>query len=68
MQRVTGIGGVFFKSKDPERLFAWYEKHLGFPRDVASGGALPQNRQIRLFLSPSLTFSPGRSSHTPSGS
>jgi catechol 2,3-dioxygenase-like lactoylglutathione lyase family enzyme len=39
MERVTGIGGVFFTSKDPERLFAWYEKHLGLKRDAASGGA-----------------------------
>ena len=37
MQRVTGIGGIFFKSKDPERLFAWYEKHLGFTRDPSGG-------------------------------
>jgi predicted enzyme related to lactoylglutathione lyase len=29
MARVRGIGGVFFKSEDPERLYAWYEKHLG---------------------------------------
>jgi predicted enzyme related to lactoylglutathione lyase len=29
MQRVTGIGGVFFKSKDPRKLSVWYEKHLG---------------------------------------
>jgi hypothetical protein len=29
MVRVTGLGGVFFKSEDPERLFARYEKHLG---------------------------------------
>lgn len=28
--RVTGIGGVFFKSKDPAALRSWYEKHLGF--------------------------------------
>lgn len=27
--RVTGIGGVFFKSKHPRELAAWYEKHLG---------------------------------------
>jgi predicted enzyme related to lactoylglutathione lyase len=27
--RVTGIGGVFFKSADPKRLYAWYEEHLG---------------------------------------
>jgi predicted enzyme related to lactoylglutathione lyase len=39
MERVTGIGGVFFKSPDPERLFAWYEKHLGLKRDPGSGGA-----------------------------
>ena len=39
MERVTGIGGVFFKSPDPERLLAWYETHLGLKRDPASGGA-----------------------------
>ena len=36
MQRVTGIGGVFFKSKDPDKLFEWYEKHLGLTRDSES--------------------------------
>ena len=29
MKRVTGIGGVFIKSADPERLRAWYQRHLG---------------------------------------
>ncbi len=29
MKRVTGIGGVFFKAKDPEKLKAWYRTHLG---------------------------------------
>lgn len=29
MQRVTGIGGIFFKSEDPARLAAWYRDHLG---------------------------------------
>jgi catechol 2,3-dioxygenase-like lactoylglutathione lyase family enzyme len=33
MQRVTGIGGIFFKARDPEQLYAWYEKHLGFRRN-----------------------------------
>lgn len=28
--RVTGIGGIFFKSKDPEAARNWYNKHLGF--------------------------------------
>jgi len=31
MQRVTGIGGVFFKAKDVKAMAAWYEKHLGIP-------------------------------------
>jgi predicted enzyme related to lactoylglutathione lyase len=29
MERVTGIGGVFFKAKDPVGLAAWYRDHLG---------------------------------------
>jgi len=29
MRRVTGIGGVFFKVKDPAVLRAWYREHLG---------------------------------------
>lgn len=32
-KRVTGIGGVFFKSKDPKALVAWYGKHLGLKTD-----------------------------------
>jgi catechol 2,3-dioxygenase-like lactoylglutathione lyase family enzyme len=28
--RITGIGGVFFKSKHPKELSAWYGKHFGF--------------------------------------
>jgi predicted enzyme related to lactoylglutathione lyase len=27
-KRVTGIGGIFFKSNDPAKLGAWYAKHL----------------------------------------
>lgn len=31
MERVTGIGGIFFKAKDPKALGAWYSEHLGVP-------------------------------------
>ena len=31
MERVIGIGGIFFKARDPERLAAWYRQHLGVP-------------------------------------
>ncbi len=29
LKRVTGIGGIFFKCKDPKKLRAWYADHLG---------------------------------------
>lgn len=29
MKRVTGIGGVFFKTKDPKKTMEWYHTHLG---------------------------------------
>src|SRR3954471_2489863 len=32
MERVTGIGGLFFRAQDPERLSAWYADHLGVNR------------------------------------
>ena len=39
MKRVTGIGGVFFKARDPKALGAWYRDHLGVPLE-AWGGAV----------------------------
>lgn len=39
MKRVTGIGGIFFKARDPATLGAWYRDHLGL--DVTEwGGAV----------------------------
>ena len=38
MQRVNGIGGIFFKARDAERLREWYREHLGLP--VASWGGV----------------------------
>ena len=29
MERVSGIGGFFFRARDPEALNRWYAKHLG---------------------------------------
>jgi predicted enzyme related to lactoylglutathione lyase len=31
VEKVLGIGGVFFKSRDPKALAAWYREHLGVP-------------------------------------
>lgn len=33
MKRVTGIGGVFFKTKNPKESRAWYQAHLGIESD-----------------------------------
>jgi len=33
MKRVTGIGGIFFKCHDPEKMKKWYSSHLGFSTD-----------------------------------
>jgi hypothetical protein len=33
-QRVAGIGGVFFKNRDPHKLAAWYQEQLGVPIDA----------------------------------
>ncbi|MGY0390971.1 VOC family protein [Bizionia sp. KMM 8389] len=32
-KRVTGIGGLFFKTKNPKETKDWYKKHLGFNTD-----------------------------------
>jgi len=29
MKRVTGIGGIFFKCRDPKKMTEWYRQHLG---------------------------------------
>lgn len=34
MKRVIGLGGVFFKARDPEKLRAWYQQHLGLEFDA----------------------------------
>ena len=39
MAKVTGIGGIFFKARDPKALAAWYATHLGLPL-TDFGGAM----------------------------
>lgn len=39
MSRVTGIGGLFLKAREPDALYAWYERHLGLLREPGSGFA-----------------------------
>ncbi|MCU1226932.1 MAG: Glyoxalase/bleomycin resistance protein/dioxygenase [Edaphobacter sp.] len=37
MARVTGIGGIFLKARDPKALTAWYSQHLGIQLDEFGG-------------------------------
>ena len=38
MAKAVGVGGVFLKASDPEKLSAWYAEHLGIPSQ--NGGSL----------------------------
>ncbi|MCT8159213.1 VOC family protein [Pseudoruegeria sp. SHC-113] len=45
MEKVIGFGGVFFRSKDPAALAAWYDTHLGIaqvPQDFDSQPWTPE--------------------------
>src|SRR5258705_11844844 len=71
MQRVTGIGGVFIKSKDVKALAAWYDKHLGFPFGEnpyvnfkwvnENNPAIPGNTVFSFFKKESTYFDPSTS-------
>lgn len=43
--RITGIGGIFFRAKDPDALVAWYKTHF----DIPSHGPWPQEAGISVF-------------------
>jgi predicted enzyme related to lactoylglutathione lyase len=38
VKRVTGVGGIFIRAKDPVKLRAWYKTHLGI--DVQEWGGM----------------------------
>lgn len=44
MKKVTGIGGIFFKSGDPAAIKQWYTKNLGFSTDAY--GHMFQSRDL----------------------
>jgi glyoxylase I family protein len=41
VEKVTGIGGVFFRARNPEALSRWYAEHLGVTETPAEDGAQP---------------------------
>lgn len=71
MKKVTGVGGVFIKAKDPKALAAWYDKHLGtsfgenfyinFKWVDESDQAIPGNTVFSFFKQDSKYFDPSNS-------
>jgi predicted enzyme related to lactoylglutathione lyase len=45
MAKVLGVGGVFFKSPDPERLYSWYSEHLGISKSNEPGVSFQNSEQ-----------------------
>lgn len=45
--RVHGLGGVFFKARDPQALGAWYRRHLGLDVQPWGGAAFEWQRRDR---------------------
>jgi predicted enzyme related to lactoylglutathione lyase len=43
MKRITGIGGIFFKANDPDKLSEWYRKHLGLDVERFGGVTFREN-------------------------
>ena len=44
MQKVRGVGGLFFQCKDPEKLAAWYRDYLGIALDGGTYGMFDPNQ------------------------
>ena len=45
MEKVSGIGGFFFRAQDPAALGAWYRDHLGVGEVPSSDGDLPWRQE-----------------------
>jgi predicted enzyme related to lactoylglutathione lyase len=53
MEKVAGIGGLFFRAHDPKVLGAWYEQHLGIaPAPTSEGGTVWQQEAGPTVFSP----------------
>jgi len=73
-QKITGIGGVFFKAKNQAKLIAWYKQHLGLPIEDQWGGWSFQWRDFKnpkktgstiwsTFAADTKYFGPGKHGH-----
>ena len=68
MAQVLGVGGVFFKSKDPRKLARWYQRCLGVPLAFPTGAVfsvakMPKESKIvwSAFPASAKSFEPSKS-------
>ncbi len=75
MARVTGIGGIFLRAKDPKSLTAWYAQHLGITLSDYGGATFLWTDEVpattgmttwSLFPHDTTYFGPGNE-HGPQG-
>jgi predicted enzyme related to lactoylglutathione lyase len=63
LQRVTGIGGVFFRAKDPDALRRWYAENLGIAVESYGGATFlwetPGSTTWSIFPADTDYFGPG---------
>jgi glyoxylase I family protein len=45
MEKVTGIGGLFFRAQDPKALATWYQQHLGISLTPSREGEHPWEQE-----------------------
>jgi glyoxylase I family protein len=45
MEKVAGIGGLFFRAKDPKALGNWYQQHLGISLTPTAEGGTPWQQE-----------------------
>ena len=48
MEKVTGLGGVFWRSDEPEQLAEWYRSRLGVEGAPSDEGTLPWQQEAGL--------------------
>jgi predicted enzyme related to lactoylglutathione lyase len=44
--KIKGVGGIFVKAKDPDKLYEWYQDHLGLERCEQGGILIPTERLL----------------------
>lgn len=58
MGHVKGIGGLFFRARDPEALSAWYRERLGVGGGCSADESVPPNQWVWNVTAGPLVFAP----------